>query len=434
MLKPGEPLWVAVSGGVDSMVLLHVLRELGHPCQVAHVDHGLRGAESDADRAWVGEEAKRLGLPFRSVRVDPKAAAEGISVQMAARGLRYAWFKELLLEGPARMALGHHRDDVVETLMINLMRGIGARGWAGIPAVTELGEGRICRPMLAVGRDQILRYAVANNIAFREDASNSDPKYLRNRVRTELLPLMDDIRPGARRTVARGAELLKELAAVGDRQLVLETQGLLPDGAGVLHIPNARLEASVSPRLFLMRLLGGLDLHPDLVDQLLEAVRQRSTGARFHAGEWRLSVERKQVVADRKADGFPTYAISRPDAGEGAAGPFHWRKCAPAEVNLSDGMNTAWLDLGILKAPLELRPWRPGDRMRPIGLGGSKLISDILIDDGIPRKDKVGVYVLVSGAEVIWLVGHRVAEGVSPGPGTKTVLRVTFFESTGSPS
>mgnify|MGYP003379921224 CR=1 FL=1 len=115
----------------------------------------LRGAESDADRAFVEEQAKCLGLPLRSVRVDPMAAAEGISVQMAARELRYAWFKELLREGPANMALGHHRDDSAETLVLNLMRGIGAHGWAGIPAVTELEEGRICRPLLGVGREPV---------------------------------------------------------------------------------------------------------------------------------------------------------------------------------------------------------------------------------------------------------------------------------------
>lgn len=434
MLDPGEPLWVAVSGGVDSMVLLHVLHELGHPCRVVHVDHGLRGAESDADRALVEEQAKKLGLPFRSVRVDPKAAAQGISIQMAARELRYAWFKELLREGPARMALGHHRDDVAETLMLNLMRGIGAHGWSGIPAVTDLDEGWICRPLLSVHREQIKEYAIANSIAFREDASNADPKYLRNRVRTELLPLMASMRPGARRTLARGAELMKELAAAADQQLARETEGLVADDAEVLRIPIEHLEGSAAPRLFLMRVLSGTDLHPDLIEQLLEAVDGRSTGARFYAGELRISVERTQVVVDREHDGFPTFGISRSDMSEGSAGPFRWRTCDPAEVAFSEGMNTAWLDLDRLEFPLTLRPWCVGDRMRPAGLGGSKLLSDILIDAGTSRNDKAGAYVLISGSAVVWLAGQRVAEGFPPGPSTKKVLRVTFAASTGSPS
>jgi tRNA(Ile)-lysidine synthase len=426
MLRPGEPVWVAVSGGVDSMVLLHVLRELGHPCHVAHVDHGLRGAESDADRQFVEEQAQNQGLPFRSVRVDPMAAAEGISVQMAARELRHAWFRELLHEGPHAMALGHHRDDAVETFLLNLLRGIGAHGWGGIAPVTTLPEGRICRPLLGVDRARIMHYAGANHIPFREDPSNTDPKYLRNRVRSELLPLMEALRPGARRTLARGTDLLNEMAAATDRHLDHEAEGLTPDGQGVLRIPLERLRNSAAPRMLLMRLLSGLEPHPDLVGQLLDAVHQRSTGARFHAGGGRITLERNMLVVDRVPDGFPTFTIFGAGAKPGAAGPFTWELCSVAEVELGQGMNTAWLDLDKLEFPLQLRPWRTGDRMRPVGLVGSKLISDILIDAHVPYNAKAGSYVLVSGTEIVWLVGHRVAEGFPPGKATHKVLRLSF--------
>lgn len=422
MLEPGEPLWVAVSGGVDSMVLLHVLRELGHPCRVAHVDHGLRGAESDADRTFVEEQAQLLGLPFRSVRVDPKAGAEGISVQMAARELRYAWFKELLREEPACIALGHHRDDVVETLLLNLLRGIGAHGWAGIPPVTQLKEGRICRPLLSVDRERIITYATANNIPFREDASNTDPHYLRNRVRTELLPLMENMRPGARRTLARGTQLLDELAIAAELQLAREAEGLTMDTKGMLQIPFERLAESAAPRLLLMRLFHGLDPHPDLIGQLLEAVRERSTGAHFRIGDRQVSVERDRLVVDSPQDGFPTFTISASQAGNGHSGHFSWGIRDVSEVDLAQGMNTAWLDLDQLEFPMRMRPWQVGDRMRPVGLSGSKLVSDILIDAGASRSAKAGSYVLVSGSSIVWLVGHRIAEGYSPGRGTKKVF------------
>ncbi len=426
MLESGEPVWVAVSGGVDSMVLLYVLRELGHPCQVAHVDHGLRGAESEADRHFVEEQAKLLGLPFRSVRVNPKAAAEGISIQMAARELRYSRFKELLREGPANIALGHHRDDVVETLMLNLLRGIGAHGWSGIPPVTKLEEGRICRPMLAVDRERISAYASANNIPFREDASNTDPHYLRNRVRADLLPLMEAMRPGARRTLARGTHLLDELAKAAEQQLAREAQELTAHADGVLHIPFEKLTESVAPRLLLMRLLKGLDPHPDLIDQLLEAVHERATGARFHAGDRHISVERKRLVVDGPRDGFPTFAVSASQAESGSSDFFSWKIRDVSGVDLGQGMNTAWLDLDLLEFPLQLRPWQTGDRMRPVGLGGSKLISDILIDAGIPRNTKAATYVLESGGTIVWLVGHRIAEGYSPGNNTKNVFSMSF--------
>src|SRR5690606_22507172 len=304
------------------MVLLHVLRELGHPCHVAHVDHGLRGEASDADRTFVKEQAKAAALPFRSVRVDVHAAAEGISVQMAARDLRYAWFRELLDEGPSALALGHHRDDQAETLLLHLLRGIGMRGWSGMPPVTRLGEGRLCRPLLAVDREQIQRYATANGIPFREDASNADPHYLRNRVRAELLPLMEDLRPGAGRTVARGAQLLGELGHAAERQLAREEEAIRAEAGGDLHIPFHLLAESAAPRLLLKRLLQEARPHPEIIDQLLEAVQERATGKRFQLGDLHIAVESTRLLVGKPSVGFPSFTISASEAGQGAAGPF----------------------------------------------------------------------------------------------------------------
>lgn len=424
MLGPGEPLWVAVSGGVDSMVLLRVMHALGHPCHVAHVDHGLRGAESDRDRLFVEEAARTLGVPFRSVRVDVQAAGKGLSVQMAARGLRYAWFKELLCEGPEVIALGHHGDDAAETLLLHLLRGIGPKGWSGIPPVTQLPEGRIVRPLLCSGRAAICEHALRNGISFREDASNSDPKYLRNRVRHELLPLMEELRPGARTTLARGAGLLRELHLAARLGMDQEVQGVVPGPNGGRSIPLSLIRHSVAPRLLLLRLLDPVHPHPDLLDQLLEAIDQGATGTGFQAGSYQLMVERDNLSVQQGTVGFPIYPVDLSPPFSGTAGPFRWSLCQPDQIDLGQGMGTAWLDLARLEAPLVLRPWRRGDRMRPIGLKGSKLISDMLIDAHVPAQSKAGSYVLTSGERVVWLVGHRVAEGFAPGPGTRQVLRL----------
>lgn len=425
LLAPGEPAWVAVSGGVDSMVLLHVLLRLGHPCSVAHVDHGLRGADSDADRDFVEAHARALGLPFRAVRVDPKRAAQGRSVQMAARELRYAWFREVLAAGPHVLALGHHRDDVAETLLLHLLRGVGARGWAGIPPVTQLTEGRLCRPLLAVGRAEVLAFAQEQGIAFREDASNADPKYLRNRVRAELLPLMEHMRPGARRTLARGAELLRELMGAAGEQLEREAREAVTAAGDALHVDLACLRRSAAPRLLLARALHRAQPHPDQLDQVLEAVRRQAVGKVFQWGVLRVTVERHRLVAAPPGDGFPSFTIPLAQRHQGMAGPFSWRSCPPGEVDLAQGPGTAWLDLDRLEFPLLLRPWAPGDRMRPAGLGGSKLVSDLLTDAGTVGGQRAGAYVLVSAGVVVWLAGHRVAEGVAPAAGTREVLRLT---------
>lgn len=426
MLKSGEPVWVAVSGGVDSMVLLHVLHCLGHPVQVAHVDHGLRGAESDADRAFVEAQAGKLGLPFRAVRVDVKSVADGSSVQMAARQLRYQWFKALLREGPPVIALGHHADDRAETLLLHLLRGIGARGWNGMPAVTRLEEGRVCRPLLGVGRKEIAAYAAAHGIAFREDASNRDPKYLRNRVRNELVPFLEDLRPGARNALAHSAEALHGLARTASRQLEHEARTIRPGTDGSLSVPLKTLKRSAAPQLLLLHLLRPDSPHPDLVARILEAVESGATGSRFQVGRRWATLDREALVVDHGPVGFPTFTIFREHLPQGSAGPFKWATVLASNVDLGEGMNTAWLDLATLDFPLVLRPWRHGERMRPIGLRGSKLISDILTDGHADSSTKPGTYVLASGERIIWLVGHRVAEGHSPAANTKEVLRIDY--------
>jgi tRNA(Ile)-lysidine synthase len=432
MPSANAPMWVAVSGGVDSMVLLHVLRELGHACHVAHVDHGLRGEESDADRRFVEEFAQAHKLPFRSVRVDVKARLEGISVQMAARELRYAWFNELLFEGPSDLALGHHRDDALETLFLNLLRGTGAHGWAGIRPVTEIPGGRISRPLLAVGREEIGAYAKANNIPFREDPSNADPKYLRNRVRGELVPFLEELRPGSRTTLARATEWLREMTAAADQWTEREAMDIVPDADGVLRIPVQRLRSSPAPRLLLHRLLRGRSTHPELIEQMLDAMHGGSVGTVFHMGKDRITVDRTHLILDQGAGGFPSFTINLAE-DEGGAGPFHWELCEGGTVPKTFDAHTAWFDPAKLAEPLVLRPWKQGDRMRPLGLGGSKLISDLLIDAKVPRNEKPGIYVLESAGSIAWLVGHRIAEAVSPTGGSAHVLRVTHGGAAGSP-
>ncbi|MBK6777710.1 MAG: tRNA lysidine(34) synthetase TilS [Flavobacteriales bacterium] len=231
LLAPSEPVLVGVSGGVDSMVLLHVLRALEHTCTVVHVDHGLRGAESDADSAFVEAHCRERGIECVIERVDVRGkAGEGQSIQMAARELRYAVFERVLTGKSARkMALAHHADDSVETLLMNLMRGTGVAGWRGIPPIA----GRFVRPLLSVGRAAILEYASKYKVPFREDSSNTDPHYLRNRVRNELLPLMEQLRPGARNVLARDADDLRRLTSIVETgfEILARSISTGPDGS-----------------------------------------------------------------------------------------------------------------------------------------------------------------------------------------------------------
>lgn len=419
MLEPGEPLHVAVSGGIDSMVLLHALRGLGHPCAVLHVDHGLRGAESDGDRAFVEDHCRRAGIPFRCQPVDAAAHARaaGRSIQMAARELRYAFFAEARQDQPWRIALAHHADDAVETLLLHLMRGVGAAGWGTIPPAS----GAFVRPLLAVDRAAIEAYAMEHGIAFREDSSNADPKYLRNRVRHELLPLMEAMRPGAKRAMARGVSLLRELERAGG--LVQHAEPLPVNEPRDVRIPFTAVEGSPAPTLLLQQLLRHLGFHPDALDRLHDAILERSTGRAFIAGGWRASVDRDCVIVGQVPSDQPAFTIDLHQPAGQQAG-FTWSLHEGEPFALPDSMDEALLDADRLDFPVELRPWREGDRMRPIGLGGSKLISDILIDAKVPRNRKDLAYVLVSGGEVAWLAGHRIGEGFQATAASQRVLRI----------
>lgn len=411
LLTEREPVHIGVSGGIDSMVLLDVLRRLGHACSVIHVDHGIRGKESAADMAFVSDHCKALGIPFLSRCVDVPAHVEqgGSSVQMAARELRYAFFEEVRKLQPRPIALAHHADDAVETLFINLLRGAGVTGWAGIRPI----NGPYVRPLLAVHRSEIERYAAENAVPFREDASNTDPKYLRNRIRHELLPLLEDLRPGAAETIARSLAMLRELTRVPEAPAT-EDPGTIP-----FHV----LEQSEAPGVLLHSILRPLGFHPDAIEKIRDAVAKRSTGRFFRAGD-------HQVVVDREA---LRLSVPRPelgsiviDAGDipGSSDGFAWEWVEGTEAKAPASMFEAVLDADRLRFPLILRSWQRRDRIRPIGLRGSKLVSDILIDAKVPRDEKHLTVVLVSGRELAWVVGYRIGEGFERTDATQRALRI----------
>ncbi|HRD51667.1 MAG TPA: tRNA lysidine(34) synthetase TilS [Flavobacteriales bacterium] len=420
MLEPREPLHVAVSGGIDSMVLLHVLRRLGHPCSVLHVDHGLRGAESDADRCFVEEHCRREGIPFRWKKVDAGAHAKskGLSIQMAARELRYGFFAAMRKELPLKTALAHHADDAVETLLMHLMRGVGVSGWSTIPPVS----GVCVRPLLAVDRQAIEAYATEHGISFREDSSNADPKYMRNRVRHELLPLMESMRPGAKRAMARGVKTLRELERAGE--LLSGVEPLSQTEENVVRIPFTAVEKSPAPTLLLNHHFRHLGFHPDTIDRLHDAILERSTGSEFMAGTCRVVVDRDALIVGTHPTLAAAFTIDQ-HIPEGQFADFRWSLQEGEELSIPSGMQEVVLDADRLEFPVEVRPWRPGDRLRPIGLGGSKLVSDILIDAKVPLQEKDRAHVLVSGSgEIVWLVGHRIAEGYQATQDSARLMRI----------
>ena len=425
-VAPGEPLWVAVSGGLDSMVLLHLLRKLGHLCSAVHVDHGLRGEESNADRLFVEAHCKDHGIPIHVESVDVAgfmAEEPGASVQMAARELRYGVFQRLVASGPLTLALAHHKDDAMETFLIHLMRGMGLHGWGSIPPRT----GAFVRPLMEERRLEIEAYATRHEIPFRVDRSNTDPKYLRNRVRHELLPLMESIRPGAGSVLARNIDLMRELEIAAGRTIDRTLGEAVTDARGTVRIPIAVILETGTPMLVLHQLLKDHGAHPEQLKDIVRAMEERRVGATFPLAAGMLLVDRNVVVVHSGAAPPGPWSISDPTTvPEGA--PLQMERTATPVGDDVLGKNVVWLDEDRIRFPLELRVWRAGDRMRPFGLGGSKLISDILIDAKVPRDVKDRTLVLVSGGHIVWLCGHRVGEGFQSKPEGGNSLRCELVD------
>lgn len=424
LASPGQPLWVAVSGGIDSMVLLHVLRALGHSCHVAHVDHGLRGPESDADREFVVAHCAELGVPctVRQVDVKSRASMSDESTQMAARALRLGWFKELAASGPGRVALAHHADDAMESFFLGLMRGLGAGGWSGIRPRTDI----FLRPLIEVERSTIVGYAEEHGIPWREDASNADSTYLRNRVRHELLPLFDQWRPGTRHNLNRNMRLFAELDLLARAAGAEVIRKARTDADGVVRVPFAAV-LDQAPLIVLHRLLRDKGFHPDRIGDILSAIRDERTGSRFPGDGVEVIVDRDELVITPQRLAAGSFRFVHPNDAPHDA-PLRITTSAFKEVDPAVGPSTAWLDADRIAWPLELRPWRHADRMRPDGLGGSKLISDILTDAKIPGDKKDRALVLADAERIIWLCGHRIAEGVKATAGSSRVLRMDLLE------
>ncbi len=442
MFRAGHRVVVAVSGGPDSTALLHLLvslaRSVPMELHVAHLDHGLRGQDSREDRRFVESMARDLGLPCTvHVLEAPDGHQTGLS-EGRARELRYRFLGQLAKQvGAQRIATGHTRDDQAETVLLHLVRGAGTRGLAGIPPVRD----PYVRPLLEAPRAEVEAWLRGRGVAWREDASNHDRSFARNRVRHELLPLLErDYRPGLRSRLASTAELLREdqelleqLAAEHYRRLGEPCPGgVALDAAGVARLPAA-LARRVLRRAY--REARPSDYAPGrrTVAGLRAMASQISSGARDLPGGLEALRDGPRLIlrhrpAQEPAKPFRTTAVVPgslvwPDAGISLKMQEVDREDLRSDIR-GESREIAHLDLGRTGRHLELRSRRPGDAFYPLGLGGRKKLQDFLVDAGIPRRDRDLVGLLTAGDEVAWLVGHRLDDRFKVTDATTKVLVV----------
>jgi tRNA(Ile)-lysidine synthase len=445
-----ERLLVAVSGGVDSVVLLDVLLRLqdalGVRLYVAHVHHGLRGKPADRDAAFVVAEAARRNLGASVCRLDPAECRRGESLQAWARAARYACLDAIAAGVRAsRIAVAHTMDDQAETVLLHLLRGTGPRGLAGIPPLRH----QILRPLLGVSRAEVEAYASARHLTYRTDASNASDAYLRNRVRHHLLPLL---------AKEYNPQIVASLAALA--RLMREDESALTEQAASL-LAQAGRETGLAMRLSVEALRGAMPAvaRRAFQDAFQAVSRGQHALTRRHLEALRRLLVRDTVVplpgrleARREAAAIRIGPSAAPAPGtrdkqvggaESAGGfsirPGAWTwwpalRCRVRVRRLAAGGRVArrppWREILsplLLEAPLTLRRWRPGDRFRPLGMSGEKKLQDFFVDTKVPRSERARIPLLVAGKRIAWVVGRRISEDFCfRGGGPACLVEVEF--------
>ena len=447
LLEPDDRVLLAVSGGVDSMVMLSLFAQSGWPAGVAHCNFQLRGEEGDEDTVLVEHEAARYGLPCYSRRFDTVGEMErtGESVQMAARRLRYDWFNELCGEhGYNAIAIAHQADDSVETFFINLFRGTGLRGLTGI-SVTN---GRVVRPLLFATRKEITEYAIANRIGYREDSSNRSTKYLRNKIRLGLAPRLREINPRFTEMMRRNVDRLTQTQHFIDAAIEHIRREVEQKNGATTVIDTDRIDPAFPVGFVIYELLSsGYGFRGDVIDQIAGVLEKGWSGKRFYSRDWVAYTDRGRIIIEPISGGDPCEVTfdshaQRVFAGNSVYYLEHLDIDRVETLNLPE--NIALVDADRLVWPLRLRRWMDGDRFVPIGMAGSKKVSDYLVDAKVPVPEKQRQFVLVNGREadgggrnadggtegeegagdIVWLVGRRPDDRYKITPQTENVLKI----------
>ena len=422
LLAQQGPVVVGVSGGTDSVVLLHVLIALGYDCLVAHCNFHLRMEESDRDELFVRSLAKDLKVPYYSVDFETAtyAVQHKISIEMAARDLRYAWFYELLYNHDAQaIAVAHHADDSIETMLMNLVRGTGLRGLTGIQPRNH----KVVRPLLCCNRLELEEYLVRHDLEHIEDSSNATLDYQRNKFRNEVLPLLTEINPSVRQTLYESIERFEGNLAIYQQAIENMKKEIVQSKPGVIKMDIELIKKQVHVPALMYELLHPYGFGAALIEQITGQLDGES-GKVFFSDTHRLLKDRKYLlITTIEENSVEEYSIARDDTVIEL--PFVLtmsKQIITLDFEVSKEGNRVHVDASKLTFPLMLRRWKEGDSFFPFGMKQRKKISDFFIDTKLSLIEKEHSWLLVSCDEVVWIVGQRLDNRFRVTKDTKEVL------------
>ena len=416
-------LLIAVSGGLDSVVLSHILHRLDHNIAIAHCNFNLRGIESDLDEKFVFELGNSLGITthLTSFQTTEIAAKNKSSIQLTARKLRYDWFQQLLLNHKYDYVLtAHHLDDNLETFFINFTRGTGLDGLLGIPVINE----NIVRPLLPFSRDEINQFAISEKINWREDQSNASSKYLRNKIRHQIVPVLKEINPNLLDSYLKTNRFLKQSQNLIDEHMKAIKEGLwFEDSNGIINIDIAKLKQSKNPKAILYQLLK--DYHFTAWEDIYHLLEAQS-GKKVFSKTHQLLKDRMFLLLSKKTLSSKNDAIFKIDENtEQIDAPISIKFTEVTSVGLKS-KNQIYIDKDLLSFPLHLRKWQKGDVFYPSGMKGKKKLSDYFKDEKFSLLEKDQTWLLCTNNEIVWIVGKRQDERFNAENSSKNILQILF--------
>jgi tRNA(Ile)-lysidine synthase len=424
LIRKSDKTLLTVSGGIDSVVMLDLFIKAGYRCGIAHCNFGLRGTESDEDEDFVRQLAYQYGIKFYFRRFDTEEYSEdqGISIQMAARKLRYDWFEKIRREQSFDLvATAHNQDDVLETFFINLSRGSGIRGLTGIKAVS----GRIIRPMLFAPRTLIATYAKENSISFREDSTNASDKYIRNKIRHKILPLFEEINPSFRPVLMETIQKLRDAEAIYSDEINLRRNEIVQEKEGIITISLDRIRDIPQRKTYLFEFLSEFHFTSRQISDIDESVNAAS-GKQFFSTTHRLVKDRSEMIITPIEDEvYRKFYV--PEGTDRLFEPIHLEFIVIEKTpgfHIPPDPNIACLDYDLLAFPLLIRKWQSGDWFLPLGMKHRKKLSDFLVDQKISIVEKENQWLMLNNEDIIWVINQRIDERYKIGARTKQILMI----------
>lgn len=425
LFNRATPILAAVSGGIDSVLMAHLLKAAGYHFAIAHCNFQLRGDEALRDQQFSQSLAAQLKVAFHTINFDTKQYANQhkISIQMAARDLRYQWFDTVCLQsGYEAVALAHHQNDTIETILLNLTRGTGIAGLHGILPK----NGKLARPLLFLDRDEIQTIVTAEGLSFVEDSSNASAKYARNKIRLEVVPKLKELNPSLEKTFENNLRHFRDLELLLKLKLDDLKQTLLRQQADAVYLAIEDVKKLNPKRLLLFKLLNDYGFNETTIDDLITSL-DKHAGRVFESGTHNLLLDREHIILKTKKTALLADTVI--NAADHQLNFDNYKLTVlhdDSALIIKDNPLAVAIDTDLLIYPLKLRGWQEGDYFYPLGMKGRKKLSDFFINQKVPLHQKNKIPVLVNGnGEIMWLAGYRPDERYKVNDNTK---KVTIFE------